>query len=64
VSLEDGKADDPEYKALRRRLVDFKLLIGLANKAYNDSEFIEAGTIYDVVVQGVEEVRQNLQTLR
>lgn len=64
VSLEDENADDPEYKALRRRLVDFKLYIGRANKAYNDREFIEAGTMYDVVIQGVEEIRRNLQTLR
>jgi PBP1b-binding outer membrane lipoprotein LpoB len=64
VSLEDEKADDPEYKALRRKLVDHKLQIGLANKAYNDSEFTEAGTIYGVVIQGAEAVRRDLQTLR
>ncbi len=64
VSLEDEKAGNPEYKALRRRLVDFRLQIGRANKAYNDREFIEAGTMYDIVIQGVEEVSRNLQTLR
>ncbi len=64
VSLEDEKADDPDYKALRRRLVDFRLQIGRANKAYNDWEFVEAGTLYDVVIVGVEEVRRNLQTLK
>jgi hypothetical protein len=64
VSLEDRMSDDPEYRALRRRLVDFKLQIGRAHKAYNDWEFVEAEIIYDVVIQGVEEIRRNLQTLR
>jgi hypothetical protein len=64
VSLEDGRADDPQYKALRRRVVDLKLQIGRANKAYNDWEFVEAEILYDVVIRGVEEVRRNLQALR
>ena len=64
VSLEESSADDPEYMALRRRLVDFSLQMGGANRAYNDWDFVKAGVLYDVVIQGVEGIRQDLRALR
>jgi len=64
VALEDDKANDPDYKSLRRRLVELTLQLGRANRAYGDESFIDAGRTYDIVIQGAEDVRRNLQALK
>lgn len=62
--LKDRHAENPDFMDARRKLADYTLRLGKANKALVDKQYIEADLYYRNVIEGATEVRERLRGLK
>ncbi len=62
--LKDRYAENPDFMDARRKLADYTLRLGKANRALIDKTYIEADFYYRNVIEGATEVREKLRGLK